>query len=343
MKPGNNWLYWTCQIAGWGSYSAIVFGIVTAFLGWHIYMFAGFLLFFFYSIGFTHGLRLYVRKHQWLALPASRGLPRIFGSALATGAIQTVLVILIAWGLTGQNAFDPTGMLSTASGVAFITCAWTAIYVAVHWYREYRQAQMREMETQLSLQKAELRALQAQVNPHFLFNSLNTIRGTVRENPEQAQDMITSLSNLFRRSLHSDGVQMIPLAEEMAAVSDYLALESARYEERLKVCLEVHPDVERYPVPAMMIQTLVENAIKHGISKIPEGGIVRIRGLLEDRCLIIEIENPGTLQESDKNGTHTGLANARDRLRLLCGSSATLSLSENAGMVAARVVIPQNT
>jgi two-component system LytT family sensor kinase len=342
MKPKDHWLYWTCQVAGWGSYSAIVFAVTTAFLGWQTYIFVGFVLFTLYSIGFTHLLRLQIRKRGWLALPASKGLPRIFGSAITAGALQTLLVVLIARLLKGQNVFDTTAILSTAWGVIFMTCAWMAIYVAVQWYRRYRQAQMREMESQLSLQKAELRALQAQVNPHFLFNSLNTIRGAVGENPEQAQNMITSLSNLFRRSLRSDGAQMIPLAEEMAAVSDYLALESARYEERLRVRLEVDQDVEQFPVPAMMIQTLVENAIKHGISRIPEGGIVSIRGALEKHSLIVEIENTGTLEEPGRHGTHTGLTNTRERLRLLCGSEATLTLVQRSGKVAAKIVIPQN-
>jgi two-component sensor histidine kinase len=335
MKPKTDWIYWVCQVAGWGSYSAIVFAVMSRFLGWHTYIFVGFVLFFFYSIGFTHLLRLLIRKRLWLAMPASSGLPWIFGSALLIGVLETCLVFLIAWILAGRNVFDTTGVLSTGWGVTFLTCAWTAVYVGVHWYRRY-------VENQLSLQKAELRALQAQVNPHFLFNSLNTIRGTVDENPEQAQGMITSLANLFRRSLRSDGTQMITLAEEMAAVSDYLALESARFEERLGVRLKIQPAVEQCAVPAMLVQTLVENAVKHGISTTPEGGMVSIQGSLENECLVLEVENTGTLRESDESSTHTGLTNARERLRLLCGNKASLSLTERSGTVAVRVVIPQH-
>ncbi|HEY2382795.1 MAG TPA: histidine kinase [Terriglobia bacterium] len=335
MKFRQEWIYWTCQVAGWGSYSAVVFAVITAFLGWQTNIFAGFLLFFFYSIGFTHLLRLRIRRRRYLDLPASRGLPRIFGSAVAIGALEILLVIAISRILEGHNAFDATGMLSMASGVIFMTCAWTAVYIGVHWYRRY-------VESQLSLRKAELRALQAQVNPHFLFNSLNTIRGTVGENPEHAQDMITSLANLFRRSLRAEGTQVVPLSEEMAAVSDYLALESARFEERLNVSFTIEPAAEPFPVPAMLVQTLVENAVKHGISKTPEGGMVTVRGILENECLVLEIENTGRLREADADGTHTGLANARERLRLLCGSEATLSLADRDGTVAVRVVIPQH-
>ena len=341
MKLKDEWIYWVCQIAGWGSYSAIAFAFTTAFTGWRPVIFAGFILFLGYSIGLTHLLRLVIKKRQWLALPASQGLPRVFGCAVCIGILETLLVLVISRILQGENTFDRTATISMASGVIFITCAWAAIYVAAQWYRRYRQAQLRDMQTQLSLRDAELRALQAQINPHFLFNSLNTIRGTVRENPEQAEHMITSLSSLFRRSLRPDNARMIPLSEEMAAVSDYLDLESARFEERLQVRREVSPEAGPCPVPAMLVQTLVENAIKHGIARLPRGGIVSIRGAVEKNALILEVENTGELQGPNGDGTHTGLANSRERLRLLCGSHATLSLADHEGTVRVTVVIPQ--
>jgi signal transduction histidine kinase len=341
MKPKDEWIYWVCQIAGWGGYSAIAFAFTTAFTGWRPVIFAGYILFLCYSVGLTHLLRLVIKKRQWLTLPASQGLPRVFGGAVCTGILEALLVLVISRILQGENTFDRTATISMASGVVFITCAWAAIYVGAQWYRRYRQAQLRDMQTQLSLRDAELRALQAQVNPHFLFNSLNTIRGTVRENPEQAEHMITNLASLFRRSLRPDNARMIPLSEEMAAVSDYLDLESARFEERLQVRLEVSAEAGPCPVPAMLVQTLVENAINHGIARLPRGGIVSIRGDVRKKALILEVENTGKLQEPSENGTHTGLANSRERLRLLCGSDATLSLSENEGVVRVTVTIPQ--
>jgi len=241
----------------------------------------------------------------------------------------------------GSNAFDTMATVSAATGIVFMTCAWTAIYVAVHWYRGYRQSQIREMEVELSLRQAELQALQAQVNPHFLFNSLNVIRGTVHENPAKADDMITSLGNLFRRALSSGGAHMIPLREEMAAVSDYLALESARFEERLNVRMQFDPDAETCSVPVLLVQTLVENAVQHGIAHLPAGGTVSIRGIRENGNLVLEVENTGKLRKQDGSGAHTGLTNARQRLRLLCGDKASLDLADRDGTVAARVVIPQ--
>ncbi len=114
MNLKDDWIYWICQIAGWGSYSTVVFAVVTAFAGWHTYIFLGFVLFFCYSIGLTHLSRRHLRKREWLALPGFSGLRRIFGAALAIGGLQTLLIILIARVLSGQNAFDANATAGTA-------------------------------------------------------------------------------------------------------------------------------------------------------------------------------------------------------------------------------------
>jgi two-component sensor histidine kinase len=341
IKVRNGLAYWACQFIGWGSYSAAAFAVVTAFIGWQSHVAVGFVLFFCYSIALTHLLRAVILRSQWTLLPPVRGLPRMFACAVAAGAVQVFLVVTVSWAQLGYNTFDTIAFVSAGTGIVFMTCAWTAIYAGVHWYRRYREAQLREVQSQLAQRQAELRALEAQVHPHFLFNALNVIRGTVAERPEKARDMITSLANLLRRSLRSDSSHLVPLAEEMAAVADYLALESARFEERIRVRVEVAEDAERCAVPAMLVQTLVENAVKHGISHLTTGGAVRIRGFRRDRSLIVEVENDGKLLESNGDGPHTGIANARDRLRLLCGDNSALELFETNGSVTARAVIPQ--
>lgn len=341
MTVKDDWLYWICQIGGWGSYSALVFAVITAFEGWQPVILAGFLLFFCYSIGLTHLLRWIARRQRWLTFPGFQGVSRMFGAAVGIGLLEALLVLVISRVLQGGNAFDTTATISTVSGLIFMTCAWTAIYVGAHWYRRFRESELRETQTALSLRDAELRALQAQVNPHFLFNSLNTIRGTVRDNPQQAEQMITNLSSLFRRALRPESEKMIPLSEEMESVSDYLALESARFEERLQIRVELSSEAAPLRVPAMLVQTLVENAIKHGISKLPRGGTVSVRGAVENAFLIVEVENTGRFEESNGGGRHTGLANARQRLRLLCGDQASLSISDTNGNVCAKVVIPR--
>src|SRR5262245_9212671 len=144
MKLKDDWIYWACQVAGWGSYSAATFAAAITFGGWRADLVVGFGLFFLYSVALTHFLRWYIRRREWLLLPARSGLPRAFGSAVVIGGFQTLLVVAIARALMGANAFDTMATVSAATGIVFMTCAWTAIYVAVHWYRGYRQSQIRE-------------------------------------------------------------------------------------------------------------------------------------------------------------------------------------------------------
>lgn len=342
-------IYWICQIAGWGAYAAALFGISTAYSGWHIELAAAYALFAVYSIGLTHLLRRAIRRRDWLALPALQGLPRVFLAALAVALIQTSLIVTVALLFAGpQSGFTEVRQVAaTASGVTVATCGWAAAYVAIVWNRRYRETRLREMELQLTLGQAELRALRAQVNPHFLFNSLNTIRGMITENPARAQEMVTSLAGLFRHALEFRGAQMVPLKDEMEAVSEYLALETARLEERLRIETEISDEAARCSVPAMVLQTLVENAVRHGIAELPQGGLLTIRAALTgvgmtSEALLLEVENTGRLKPVSPNGTHTGLANARERMRLLCGENASLVLCETgSGVVAARAVIPK--
>ncbi len=341
MNVNTNHLYWACQIIGWGGYSTVVFAVISFYSGWHGSTAIGFALFFLYSVALTHLLRGQILRRDWLMIPAAQGLPRIFGGAIGVGLVQAALVVALARVFAGPGAFDTAATAYTASGITFVTCMWAAFYVGISWYRRYRQAELREVQLQLTRRQAELRALQAQINPHFLFNSLNTIRGMVTEDPGRAQHMITSLASLFRRSLHSSSAQMVPLAEEMEAVADYLALEATRFEERLQVSLEVGEEAGKCAVPAMLVQTLVENAVKHGISSLPGGGTVRVLGIKDRECLVLKVENTGRVIEPDPHRAHTGLDNARERLRLFCGDRATLELADGGGTVTATVVIPQ--
>ncbi|HTS64802.1 MAG TPA: histidine kinase, partial [Candidatus Acidoferrales bacterium] len=127
------------------------------------------------------------------------------------------------------------------------------------------------------MREAELRALEAQVHPHFVFNSLNSIRALVIENPARAQDMLTRLANIQRYNLRTDVNHTVPLSSEVDIVSDCLALESARYEDRLRVQMTINPAAAEVQVPPMLLQSQVENALKHGIAPLTAGGDLTIR------------------------------------------------------------------
>jgi LytS/YehU family sensor histidine kinase len=219
------------------------------------------------------------------------------------------------------------------------TLVWTIVYIRI---TERRAQEHREGKMQLALREAELRALEAQINPHFLFNCLNSIRGLVVEDPQKAQDMITRFATLLRYNLNHDTRHTVPLAAEAEVVNDYLALEKARFEDRLRCQVTIDPAAASLLVPPMILQTLIENALKHGIGRLPDGGDLQIRAAANNGTLVLEVENTGELTDSRSGGTQVGLNNIRERLRILYGDRASLSLQNRSGTVVARVEIPRS-
>jgi len=324
--------YWTCQILGWGSYAGIDGWIAAQQVGWTTEVTAGYALYFLYSIALTHWLRRFVNRRGWADAPRYF---RLFLAAWMTGLVQAALVIGINWLIAGRRSvfLKPSTAAFSAIAISGVTMGWMVVYLAVTSGRRYR-------EKQLALRDAELRGLEAQINPHFLFNSLNSIRGLVVENPPLAQDLITRLANILRYNLHRDAGHTVPLDSELEAAGDYLALESARYEDRLRVRFAIDPATRSIAVPPMMLQTLVENGIKHGIATLPGGGELLVRSALEDGTLVLQVENTGQLAEEETQRPRLGLNNIRERLRILYAGRACLELANRGGCVAATVRIP---
>ncbi|MGA2269911.1 MAG: histidine kinase [Bryobacteraceae bacterium] len=335
--------YWTCQVAGWGAYSAMGAVAGAQQVGWRFSLVAGWVLFFLYSIALTDLFRREIRRRQWLTAPSRRTYARVFGAAVLVAAVQTFLVISIDWLFEGERSvfLHLAATLAAWAGITVITILWTIFYIALTGPRRYQE---KEVRLQLALREAELRALEAEINPHFLFNCLNSIRGLVAENPAVAQDMITRLANILRYNLHRDLMHTVPLASEVEAVADYLALESVRLEDRLRVQFDIAAEAGQVPIPPMLLQTLVENALKHGIAKLPEGGDVVIRAAVAGDRLLVEVENSGQLAEAEPEpgATQLGLNNTRERLRILYGDRASLQMKNRDGdRVAATVLIPR--
>ena len=205
--------------------------------------------------------------------------------------------------------------------------------------RRRRTAELDALRAQVLARETRLRTLQQQLNPHFLFNCLNSLRGMIDEDRNRARQMVTRLAELLRSSLRQDESNSIPLDEELATVDAYLELESVRFEERLRIRRDIDPAARSALVPPMLVQGLVENALKHGISSLPSGGDLTLRIARAGDLLLIDVLNPGTLSSQSGNGI--GLANARERLRLLYGPRAELTLTEDQpGSVHAGVVLP---
>ena len=328
--------YWRCQILGWGAYSAI--GVLSA--PWRLTTFAGYFLFCLYSIALTDLLRREIRRRDWLAQSNVWTYLRLFLAAILVAAIQSGLVFAVDLALIGGKSefvLHPAYLLGMWGGITGADVMWLLFYVAMTSRRRFQE---KEVRMQLAVRDAELRALEAQVNPHFLFNCLNSIRAMVAEDPVVAQDMITRFATILRYNLQRDWSHTVPLSSEVEVVTDYLALESIRFEDRLRLDVSIEPGAAKADVPPMLLQTLVENALKHGIAHLPEGGDLKISGRMDAEGLLLEVANSGRLNGSHSTGTKLGLANARERLRLLYGDHAALELKGEDGKVVARVRIP---
>jgi hypothetical protein len=333
--------YWACQLIGWGSYVAVGLSFATQSMGWRASVVVGYVLFFGYSIALTDLLRREIRRRQWVDASPGRVIWRMGLAVIAIGIVQTFLIFSVTLMLTGKltQMGGASPLFSIWVSVTGADCAWAVFYVAATGPRRYRE---KEVRLQLAVREAELRALEAQLNPHFLFNSLNSIRALVVENPPLAQDMLTRLANILRYNLHRDLMHTIPLASELEAVTDYLALEGVRFEDRLRVEFAIDPAAAQVAVPPMLLQTLVENALKHGIAPLPEGGEILIRAALQTGGMLLEVENTGQIAAPKPGATQVGLANTRERLRILYGDGTRLDLANRAGnRVIATVRIPR--
>ena len=332
--------YWTIQVVGWGAYSVIGFWAAVEQVGWRPALLVGYALYFVYSIALTDLLRREARRRHWLDGPAGRTWARMIAGGVSVGAIQAILIVTINLSIEGaQSPFtDWRQVLAVWFGTTLAASLWVVYYLG---FTARRRRKDQEARLQLALRNAELGALEAQINPHFLFNALNSIRGLVVENPARAQDMITRLANILRYNLRHDVKHTAPLADEVDVVADYLALESVRFEERLRVRMTIAAAAGAVPVPSMLLQTLVENAVKHGIAPLASGGDLTIRADVDGARLIVDVENTGQLAAPGPGATQVGLANARERLRILYGDRARLDVVNRDGRhVAATLRIP---
>jgi LytS/YehU family sensor histidine kinase len=193
--------------------------------------------------------------------------------------------------------------------------------IAAHYFllafEAAREAERRVLESQVTAREAELRALRAQLNPHFLFNSLNSISALTGPDPEAARRMCQLLGDFLRLSLALGARERVEFAEELALAERYLSIEQARFGPRLEFEKQVEPGAERCLVPPLLIQPLVENAVKHGAADRVEGGTVKIEARRRGRALEIAVENPRDPEAPPRRGHGLGLENVRQRLNAL--------------------------
>jgi signal transduction histidine kinase len=267
-----------------------------------------------------------------------------FVIALVISIVASALSGLLRW-LAGISVYTELPDVIVSSIVAMFGWSVTrytmiaAAYHAVAYHREVRERDARAARLESALLKARLESLQGRLHPHFLFNTLNSIGALIHDQPDAAERMLGSLADLLRASLHADPSAEVPLEQELDLVRQYVSIQQMRFTDRLNVSFDVAPDARHALVPHLLLQPLVENAIRHGIAPREAPGHVRIAaGRQDDRLrLIVEDDGVGMSEgRADTAGSGFGLTGTRARLEQLYGTAARVDLQRRtpAGMTA---------
>jgi two-component system sensor histidine kinase AlgZ len=214
------------------------------------------------------------------------------------------------------------------SWTVFIFLLVAAIHYIIISFEQSKEAERRTLELQVFAQNAELRALRAQIDPHFLFNSLNSISALTASDPAKARSMTIMLGNFFRKSLNLSAQKHILLDEELDLISEFLTIEQVRFGTRLKVEQSIKDECHKIPIPPLLLQPLVENAVRHGIAHLIDGGTVRIACERRGDDIFIEVENPVDPDRPVHRGTGLGIKNVRMRLDTLYGNESHVDVIE---------------
>jgi hypothetical protein len=289
----------------------------------------------------SEGLRALALRGAWLdrspraLLLRLVGLPPLFAFGLQC------LVFGINWagislGLLEFPPGTPQGpvvLIGYTLNTCIILWFWLAVWAGVSWLQRWRSGEIAKWRAEAAARELELQVLRAQINPHFLFNALNNLRALVNEDPVRAREMLSRLSNTLRHTLQHSAKERVPLADELAVVRDYVALEQLHHEERLRVDWQVDPATAGASVPPMLLQLLVENAIKHGVARTPGGGVVDVRIARQGERLHIAVDNPGLWTPGTTEGTGLGLVHLRERLARAGGAGADCRIAAADGRV----------
>jgi len=341
-------LYWKCQLIGWSIVSVYwAYTVYTRDNYGVFYTLLNYILDISIGIFLTHIYRQFALKVNWSSLPIKQLLIRLVPTILLLAVFYALLGNLkwyLYWTkiigreedfLKAMMYWDPI----LITGLRLISI-WVLAYHLYHYYQKEVVTAKENSKLSLIAKQAQLDNLSAQLNPHFLFNSLNSIKSLVIENPETARRAIDLLSDLLRSSLYEKDKELISIKDELALVKDYIGLEKLRFEERLAIDIAIDKKLAYIKIPTLSIQLLVENAIKHGIDKIIEGGLVTVKIAKKNNQIYIQVQNPGklTLNNSLKG---VGLRNLKERLEIQYKNQAFFSLLElDNNTVEATIILP---
>jgi two-component system, LytTR family, sensor kinase len=344
-KTKKSILYWWCQLGGW-----LLYGLTMVFFAFvfdsriNSIFYPKLLVIILSGLFFTHLLRLLIKAFKLRPPEMAKKW------WLLTGFL---LCILVLFNLTNSTIAEWAHLyvprVKTTIAKRFLVnmvsdspliLVWVSIYYLWHYIELGTKTEVQKIRLESLVKELELKTIKSHINPHFIFNALNSIRALVDENPSRARTAITELSNILRSSMQSEKLETVPFERELNIVKDYLALEHIRFEDRLIVEYDIDEDTLDQPVPPMMLQTLVENAIKHGISKRKNGGIVKVISDYRNNHHELIVLNSGSLG-TEKNEDGFGISSTHNRLKLLFGGKASFQIKDNLNdTVEAKIIMP---
>ncbi|MDA8017234.1 MAG: histidine kinase [Thermoanaerobaculia bacterium] len=334
-------VYWLVQIAGWGGVAAADFFfrllVAEASLGSLVASLAVCST----GLAASHGVRRWIHSHDWLSLSLWSLVPRIALASFGVGSCLALVGVLVADSFRGfDTRATPHAYLWLTLVGTGIGLAWIALYLAFQGRERSQLETRRRLELDLAARLGELAALQGQLDPHFLYNCLNSIRALITEDADRARTAVTLLASHLRGASEFASRAIVSFEEELRCVHHYLDLESIRYEDRLHTDFDIAGEVTGFSVPARSLQQLVENGIKHGIARHREGGALRIRAWVADsERWSLEVRSPGPWKRDDEHGG-LGVPNLRQRLHILYGDAARLLFTQDGGEVVAELSLP---
>lgn len=338
-----NKLYWICQLGGWFIFIGMELSNYVRLDGFQWPLLTNAFVNLVCGITITHLYRLFVIKKGWLNLPLTQLIPRAIVTVVIMVSILTMVNIpldRITYPVFQDVEITLGFFLGYFFNLSKFVLLWTLTYHLFQYWERSLLVEKEKYQLQAAVKENAYQNLKNQLNPHFLFNSLNSIRTLVDADPKLAKSAITQLSGLLRSSLNTGNKKTVSLHDELETVKHYLAIETIRFDERLQWNFEIADNTLECQVPPMMLQTLIENAVKHGISKTKNGGQILLQAQRENNLLKLTLLNTGRYEP---NPTHVGVGieNTVKRLHILYDDAATFSIGNvNEHQVKTEITIP---
>lgn len=340
LRPNRNTQFWILQLIGWSGWVALLVMRDLSFVPaeYMVDRTGVFILDALVGVVFSTALR-HTYSWVWESRTSVRIATVLLGSLAMSFVWQPVKSLITATEIGSAVDLTDYGLTSFVDVVPFsfsLLLSWSVLYFCIKYYQLFQVEKEKSLRSEALAHEAQLRMLRYQLNPHFLFNTLNAISTLVlQRETELANTMLTRLSKFLRYSLDNDPLDQVPLAVEIASVKLYLDIEKVRFEERMTIALHISPQAERGLVPSMLLQPLVENSIKHAVARSETGGLVQISASVTKGRLVIIVEDDGPgivspeslLQDGSASASGVGLKNIHNRLKEIYGSRHVLSFS----------------